>query len=190
LPELEGLFLGDPPQAWAELGFSVGDGQIELGGVRLVLGDTGSGITAWTLDAVDGLQSRRLERAPGVPAAHPNGALGVDHVVVVTPAFERTRDRLATAGMPLRRVAEMRGTRMGFRRIGPAILEVVETPGAARAAFWGLVVIVADLDALALRLGERLGGVKPAVQPGRRIATVRADAGLSTNLAFMDPEPR
>jgi hypothetical protein len=78
---------------------------------------------------------------------------------------------------------------MGFRRIGPAILELVEAPGQPL-GFWGLVVTVNDLDALADRLGEHLGPIKPAVQPGRRIATVRPSAGLTTNLAFMDPEPR
>jgi hypothetical protein len=106
--------------------------------------------------------------------------------VVVTPAFERTAEALARAGMPLKRIAEMRGTRMGFRRIGPAILELVEAPDAERVGFWGLVIAVRDLDALAGRLGERLGSVRPAVQPGRRIATVRPSAGIGTNLAFMD----
>ena len=57
------------------------------------------------------------------------------------------------------------------------------------ARFWGLVVIVSDLDALALELGERLGTVRDAVQPGRRIAPLRPSAGLGPALAFMDPEP-
>jgi hypothetical protein len=116
--------------------------------------------------------------------------VGVDHVVVVTPAFERTRDALAGAGMPLKRIVEMRGTRMGFRRIAPTILELVEAPEAERVAFWGLVIIVEDLDALASRLGDWSGPIKPAVQPGRRIVTVRAGANLSTNLAFVDPDAR
>jgi hypothetical protein len=190
LAELEGLFLADAPERWAALGFALEEGQTELGGVRLVLGVAGTGITAWTLDPVDGLASRPLVRSTAPAREHPNGALGVDHVVVVTPAFERTRDALAGAGMPLKRLVEMRGTRMGFRRIGPAILEVVEAPEAERVAFWGLVIIVEDLDALSARLGDRCGPIKPAVQPGRRIATVRAGANLSTNLAFMDPDPR
>jgi hypothetical protein len=44
-----------------------------------------------------------------------------------------------------------------------------------------------DLDATAAVLGERLGAVRDAVQPGRRIATVRREAGLGTPLAFMTP---
>lgn len=186
MPELTGLFIGCPPERWTALGFDVEDSQLELGGVRVVLGTAGSGITAWTLDAIDGLASEALPSGRG-PASHPNGAVAIDHVVVVTPVFERTRDALAAAGLPLKRVAAMRGTTMGFRRIGPAILEVVAAPQADRTGFWGLVVTVRDLDALARLLGDRLGPIKPAVQPGRRIATVRPGAGLSTNLAFMDP---
>ena len=123
---------------------------------------------------------------------HPNGAIGLDHVVVTTPDFDRTSAALAAAGMPLRRVREAPGGfRQGFRRLGPAILELVEARDAppGPADFWGLVVIVSDLDALAERLGDRLGAAKPAVQPGRRIATLRSSAGLGEPIAFMTPEP-
>jgi hypothetical protein len=206
LPELAGLLVADPVERWEALGFDVYDGQVELGGVRLVLGSPGRGIAAWSLsgtDAViDGLPVAPLDRGvssyPPMSAVtrhasereHPNGAVAVDHVVVTTPDFDRTREALARAGMPLKRVAEMRGTRMGFRRIGPAILELVEAADAERVAFWGLVVVVRDLEALARRLGEHLGEIRPAVQPRRRIATVRPSAGISTNLAFMDPDSR
>jgi hypothetical protein len=131
-----------------------------------------------------------MESAPA-DSTHPNGAVALDHVVVVTPDFDRTAAALAAAGLPLRRIRDAGGFRQGFRRLGPAILELVESreapPGPA--TFWGLVVVVPDLDALALRLGEHLAGVRDAVQPGRRIATVRRSAGLGPALAFMDPEP-
>ena len=72
--------------------------------------------------------------------------------------------------------------------LGPVILEVVARAGEAGegpASLWGFTVVVEDLDALAARLGDRLGPVKDAVQPGRRIATVRREAGLGVPLAFM-----
>jgi hypothetical protein len=50
-------------------------------------------------------------------------------------------------------------------------------------------VIVEDLPALAERLGEHLGAIKMAVQPGRHIATLRPSAGLGQAVAFMDQEP-
>lgn len=190
------LDLADPVERWCSLGFRVVDGRVALGGVRLQLGNEGEGIVGWTLSGVpsevdlDGLPTSLADAAPATTVAHPNGAIGLDHVVVVTPDFDRTAAALGAAGMPLRRVRDAGGFRQGFRRLGPAILELVEArdapPGPAR--FWGLVVVVADLDALAERLGDRLGSVKPAVQPGRRIATLRSSAGLSAAVAFMDPE--
>lgn len=194
MPELVGLHVADPAERWAALGFVVAGGQIELDGVRVELGTPGVGITAWSLtetdEIVDGLPTARPAPAPVCAAPHPNGALAVDHVVVITPDFQRTSEALAGAGMPLKRTTEMRGTRMGFCRIGPAILELVEDPNADRAHFWGLVVVVEDLEALARRLGERLGEIKPAVQPGRRIATLKPSAELGTNVAFMEAERR
>ena len=50
-------------------------------------------------------------------------------------------------------------------------------------------MIVSDLEVLADRLGDRLGSVTDAVQPGRRIATLKASAGLGEAVAFMTPEP-
>jgi hypothetical protein len=120
------------------------------------------------------------------PVAHPNGATALDHVVILTADFDRTADAVAAAGMPLRRLAERNGARQGFRRLGPGIMEIVQaSDGPTR--FWGLVVIVSDLEALAERLGDLLREIRPAVQPGRRIAPLRSKAGLSPAVAFMDP---
>jgi len=92
--------------------------------------------------------------------------------------------------MPLKRIRDGGGFRQGFRRVGPAILELVETKGSPSgpARFWGLVVVVENLDALAERLGEQLGSIRDAVQPGRRIATLRGSAGLGEAVAFLSPE--
>jgi catechol 2,3-dioxygenase-like lactoylglutathione lyase family enzyme len=192
-PTVTALTLADPPELWAALGFTVLDSTIDLGGVRLSLGAPGRGITAWTLrgidpvDELDGLPTTVREDEGAPPADHANSALGVDHVVVVTPDFERTQHALEAAGLPLRRIRDAGGFRQGFRRLGPVILELVEAreapPGPAR--FWGLVVTVEDLRAVA----AHTGAVKPAVQPGRHIATVRRECGLSLAVAFMDPEP-
>jgi hypothetical protein len=197
-PELTALGVADAPGSWAGLGFAVVGTTVDLGRVRLHLGEPGEGIVSWTVRGVaageiDGLVTVAAADGVGPAAAegHPNGALAIDHVVVLTPDFDRTSAGLAAAGMPLRRIRDGGGFRQGFRRLGPAILELVETPndpdGPAR--FWGLVVIVDDLEALARRLGESLGTVREAVQPGRRIATLGGSAGLGPAIAFMDPEP-
>ncbi len=51
-------------------------------------------------------------------------------------------------------------------------------------------MVVADLDACVRELGPLLGAPHDAVQPGRRIATVRREAGMPTALAFMTPRPQ
>lgn len=196
-PELAALAVADAPASWAALGFAVAESHVDLGGVRVRLGEPGAGIVSWALRGVEGGEIDGLAMmavaggASPVAREHPNGALAIDHVVVLTPAFDRTAAALAVAGMPLRRVRDAGGFRQGFRRLGPAVLELVEAQDAPTgpARFWGLVVVVADLDALAARLGERLSSVRDAVQPGRRIATLRRTAGLGPALAFMDPEP-
>jgi hypothetical protein len=198
-PELASLSLADPPERWRALGFEVADSRVLVGGVALELGAAGEGIVGWALSGleqateIDGLpwSSSEPDEPDGPAPTHPNGSVAIDHVVVVTPDFDRTAAALEAAGLGLRRVRDAGGFRQGFRRIGPAILELVEgRDGDADrpARFWGLVVIVADLDALAERLGEQLGRIKPAVQQGRRIATLRGSAGLGEAVAFMDPE--
>jgi hypothetical protein len=191
------LTLADPDAAWARLGFDVTDSRLDLGGVQLMLDAPGRGIVGWAISGIDGVKDidgLAVEAAdasdcgPSASASHPNGATGIDHVVLLTPAFDRTAEALEQAGLPLRRVTdEIRpGVRQGFRRLGAVILELVHAPGAERVHLWGLTVTVEDLDALAARLGPELGKVKPAVQRGQRIATLRAAAGLSTAVAFMD----
>ena len=195
--ELAALQIADPPEAWRALGFTVSDdGVIVLGGVELWLDAAGRGITGWTLRRislhhdVDGLPTGVTTDPPLPDSGHPNGAMGLDHVVVTTPDFDRTSTALEDAGIPLRRVRDAGGFRQGFRRLGPAILEIVEAPKlpAGPARFWGLVVIVADLVGLRARLSPHVSEIRDAVQPGRQIATLSGDAGLSPRIAFMDPE--
>jgi hypothetical protein len=190
---LGGLWVVDPPEAWEGLGFKLKFDTLRLGSVDIHVGASEralaiTGVEPGTLDGVP-LHEALPRRAWG--ASHPNGIVGIDHFVIVTPDFDRTETALAALGLPLRRVRDAGGFRQGFRRLGPAILELVEAqqmpPGPAR--FWGITFIASDLDALAARLGpDRLRPIKPAVQQGRRIATLDRAAGLKTNVASMTPE--
>ena len=87
-------------------------------------------------------------------------------------------------GSPMRQV---------FFRAGSVVVELVgpDQPTAdGPAGFFGLAFTVTDLDAAAELLGAGLGAPKDAVQPGRRIATLRhRDLGLSVAIALMSPEP-
>jgi hypothetical protein len=189
----------DPPSRWAALGFAVGeDGGCDVGAVRLQLGAGGEGIAGWALrdvagGPIDGLPtiaSRAPRRAPAPP--QPNGVIAVDHVVVATPDFARTTAALTAAGFELRRVrAAGERAQQGFYVIGDALLEVVgpvEPDGDGPAAFWGVTLVSADLDATCAALGDELiGAPREAVQTGRRIATVRRAAALGTAVAVMSP---
>lgn len=49
-------------------------------------------------------------------------------------------------------------------------------------------MVTEDIDALAQALGTKVGRVKDAVQPGRRIVTLRhQELGISVPIAFMSP---
>jgi hypothetical protein len=140
---------------------------------------------------IDGLHTDVVESLDPTYGAHDLGATGLDHVVVLTADLERTSGAITAAtGCELKRIREVGEMRQGFHRIGPGglIVELVERPDvpAGPARFWGLVLIVDDLDVACDRLGaERVTPPKDAVQPGRRIATVRADAGLGLPVALM-----
>jgi hypothetical protein len=195
------LTVGGAPGAWERMGFALRDGAIPVGSTVLRPTGGGGGIQAWTLAGVDdvafdGLATRVLPVPPPARPGpdHPNGALRLDHVVVRTPSLDRTVAALDDAGLELRRTRDAGGgVRQGFVWVGDTILELVEAPGgdpSAPAAFWGLVVVVADIDAAAAVAGDALGAVRDAVQPGRRIATVTDAAGVELRLAFMTPHVR
>jgi hypothetical protein len=167
-----------------------------VGGVRLAFGADGergiAGLQMRGLEAgsIDGLAVHASD-APGDAGSHPLGAVAVDHVVARTPDFARTIGALQDAGLDLRRTRNAGPqAQQGFFNLGTAILEVVgphEADGDGPASFWGLVLVVSDLDAAVRQLGDLAGSPRDAVQPGRRIATVRREAGLGTAVALMTP---
>jgi hypothetical protein len=206
-PKVEWLAVVGDADTWRSLGLTVtDDGMIPLVGasIRLVSGSGdpgGSGIVGWALSGVagaagvavdvDGLATEVVAPSAPVYADHPLGASGLDHVVVSTADLERTSAAIAeVTGCELKRIREVGTMRQGFHRIGRGglIMELVERPDLPEgpASFWGLVLIVEDLDAACELIGaDRISPPKDAVQPGRRIATIRADVGLGLPVALM-----
>jgi hypothetical protein len=200
------LFIADDPSAWQEAGFDVHGGLCEVGDVRLRLEGPGRGrgIVAWSLRGaasleLDGLVTSVSEAPPAAAPKHPNGVVSIDHVVVITPNLDRTTAALRGGGLDLRRTREGPtpggSTRQSFFRMGELILEVVAAPEGTRIAsdpagparLWGISFLVEELEATATALGGLLGTPRDAVQPGRRIATLRREAGLGPAIAFMSP---
>lgn len=206
-PTIDAIEVADPPEAWRAAGFDVDpDGVCRVGRVRIQLVGPGRGkrILSWSLrdamlerPALDGLPTSISTAEPCEPGQHPNGVVQIDHVVLVTPDTGRTTDALRVSGFEPRRIRHT--DQYGppflqvFFRAGEVIVELIgpeEPSGDGPAAFFGLAYTVTDLDATAALLGDALGAAKQAVQPGRRIATLRHTAiGMSVPTAFLSPDP-
>jgi hypothetical protein len=204
---IDELTVADPPEIWGALGFEVEAGLCVVGDLRfrLVGTDAGRGLAGWSLREargaeLDGLPTTRSDRPPPAESSpQPNGVVALDHVVAISPALDRTVAALERAGLDLRRIREeptpAGAPRQAFFRLGAPILEVVQEPAEATeraggdrpAFFWGLAFVAPDLDATVAALGDRVSEARPAVQPGRRIATLRRSAGLSVPVALITP---
>jgi hypothetical protein len=206
MPTIDELTIADEPEAWSALGFEVQGDACRLGEVRVHLAGRGAGhgLVSWSLrdlqrGDLDGLVTEQSARPPHPRAAeHPNGAIAIDHIVAVSSDFPRSVSALQQAGLDLRRVREeptpAGAPRQAFFRLGEVLLELVQEPqealerrgGPGRPThFWGLALLVKDIDASVERLAPHAGEARAAVQPGRRIATVKRSAGLSFTLALM-----
>jgi hypothetical protein len=193
-PRAVEIVFGDDPARWQALGFALRDGTCTVGGVRLRFAPGSPGLREVRVDGLradrpDGLALVGGAGAPpgGAAPAHPNGALAVDHVVAFTDDLARTAAAVEAAGLPLRRVRRPPEVPApaAFLPAGTLVVEVVET--GVPPSWWGLVVAVADIDAAVDGLAGLVGAPRAAVQAGRRIATVRPEAGLSAALALMTP---
>ena len=201
--QLTSVWLDDRPDGWAAAGFDVRDDSVAIGNTVIRLGssdDPQRGIQAVSIEGLDGPidgidlrpdESEALRPAAADSAAHPNGVVHIDHLVVFSPDVERTRAALATAGLEVRRTrVGDDGRRQVFFWLGDVILELIGPvePDTGPPIVWGLALSCADIDAAADLLGPALGSVKPAIQEGRRIATIRTkDLGISTAIALMTP---
>lgn len=202
---VEKLTVAEEPQAWRDCGFEVAGDVCVVGAVRLRFApESGKrGLTGWSLRGtdsteLDGLPTSRSDASPPPEApAHPNGVTSLDHVVAISSDLDRTVSVLEAAGLDLRRVREeptpAGAPRQAFFRLGPVILEVVQEPpeateragGDRPAFFWGLAFATPDLEATVAYLGDRSSEIRPAVQAGRQIATLRRGAGLSVPVALI-----
>jgi hypothetical protein len=174
--------------------------------IRLAGPTAGRGLLSWSIRGLasgelDGLPTELSERPPAEGRTHPNGVVSIDHVVAFSPALDRTLAALRAVGLDFRRLREeptpAGAPRQGFFRMGEVILEVIQVPDGSPllaepdgpARLWGISFLVEDLERPAHVLGDLVGEARDAVQPGRRIATVRREAALGLPVAFMTPGP-
>lgn len=111
----------------------------------------------------------------------------LDHVVLLVPDIDEATAEMAQVGHQPRLRMEVQGRPTAFFRVGP-ILEVIQSPVRAPALFGVALVTEEPLEVVALRwraMGLTVTDPRPAIQPGRRIFTVKeTEAGL----AVMSPD--
>jgi hypothetical protein len=196
------LTISASPDRWRDIGFHVADDDsARIGTVTVAFAPVpgSSGIASWALSGIDddghdidGLPTSLSTEGPSVPGAHPNGTIEIDHVVLMSLTPLRTVAALERHGFDVRRIRDAgNGMEQTFFKAREVVLELIgpQQPRAEDfdkpAHFYGLAFTVEDLDATAAFLGDKLGGVKDAVQRGRQIATLRKEAGAGLAVAFM-----
>jgi hypothetical protein len=203
---VEWLTVAGDPDVWRSIGLTVStDGLVPLFGtsLRIVaptehdgIADGGFGLAGWAFSGIPdvgdvaGFPTEVVDTGSPVFAAHALGASQLDHVVIFTGSMDDVSEAIeARTGCERKRVRDLGEMQQGFHRIGRGglIVEIVQHADSDRSTeMWGLVVIVDDLDAACELLGEdRVSAPKDAVQPGRRIATIRPEVGLGTAVALM-----
>ena len=197
------LVIGGAPTGWEAIGIHFSnENRCLLADVSLRIDSTlAPGLHAWSISEVDASTTQidgvttSLASNAASPQEAPNSGfslhvVGVDHVVINTQNLQRTSDALAQlTGAPLKRTRDaVNGVTQGFHKLGSVVVELVTMPSMPEgpASLWGFVLNVQDLDGIAAHLGpDVLSPPKPAVQPGRRIATFRSAAALGVPVALM-----
>ncbi|MBT8197538.1 MAG: hypothetical protein KJP12_01355 [Acidimicrobiia bacterium] len=164
------------PIAWESLGLPTTP---VFGGVTLIDGPVGWG---WEPEAPE-LPIAVVEPVTGTSVE----GWGVDHVVVLIDSVDETVETMADIGLTPRLKMEVRGRPAVFFRAGP-VIEAITSP-VRQSALYGVALVTDEpLETVALRwrsMGHDVGDPGPAIQPGRRILTVR---GMEAGLAVMSPD--
>jgi len=137
---------------------------------------------AWS-DATPNFPIASCEPATGIAAP----GWDLDHVVLLVPDVEEAVATMAEIGLAPRLRMAVKGRPTAFFRIGP-VLEVIESPVRAPSLYGVALVTEESLEVVVLRwrsLGREVTDPRGALQPGRRIFTVRA---TESGLAVMSPD--
>lgn len=208
------LVVADEPSAWQSAGFSVdGEGVCDFGEVSLQLVGRASGkkgLLSWALagvpsgvNEVDGIpttpvQDVAAKAAVSSPVAakakHPNGVTGIEQVVLNSPDPGRTVAVLKGLGLEPQRQTDrvLKGFIQTIYKPSETIIELLgpakPKPGTEKqpAGFFGITFVCEDLDATHRHLADTTKPPWKAVQPGRRLTTLKGEThGVSVAVAFI-----
>jgi catechol 2,3-dioxygenase-like lactoylglutathione lyase family enzyme len=122
-----------------------------------------------------------------VPVASHVPGFTVDHVVLLVPDLDAAIAKFGRIDLGPRLRMNVGGRPAAFFRAG-TVVEVIESP-VREASIYGIALSAEEsLESLGLAWKARglsLGNIKDAIQPGRRIMTVR---DLDAGLAIMSPD--
>ncbi len=196
------IAIGDEPESWEAAGFSLADDAADVGGVtlRFIGSDGHRGIVGWRLDGIDDdLDGLPTVAAGPTPAngEHPNAVTSLDHVVAGSPDLGRTTMTFSEQRIELRHTRDFEregvARQQRFFWFGSVILELIgraepRADAEGPATFWGLAFTSEDIDRTCEVLGDATSAHRAAIQPSRRISTLRSDElGISIPVAFMSP---
>jgi len=197
--QLSELWFPDDASAWTACGFRVANDRFSIGQTTVHLDSNTPTLSASIegIDVLDGLALRSASPAGDERAedgvAHPITAFAIDHVVVRTPAPDRTTAAFEAAGLDARKVRLIETPKGAHRQtffwLGDVVCEVVGPDSADSdepSSWWGWALSVADLESAVELLGDNTTPIKDAVQPGRRVATVR-HGELTTPTLLISP---
>ena len=126
---------------------------------------------------------------------HPNSVVGVDHIVLMGSTPDEISQRCADGGVPIQRIRTADGplgpmTQL-FCRVGPTVLELVSVGEDTPLCLWGITFVSADLNNTVQSWAPWATKPKPAVQPGRSIATLDTmTLNIPTRVAVMSQRVR
>jgi len=165
------------PIPWSSLGFPPIP---QLGSMVLLDGDD----PAWGWEgAAPALGIAAVSPVPGDVVT----GWTVDHVVLLTPDLGETKVAMADVGAEPRLTMEVKGRSTAFFRVG-TVLEVIASPVRDTVIYGVALAAEEPLETVALRWrssGFDVTVPEPAIQPGRRIMSVR---GLNAGLAVMSTD--
>ncbi|MCB1255926.1 MAG: hypothetical protein KDB26_02410 [Microthrixaceae bacterium] len=210
-PQLTSVAIGDAPGPWSSAGFGVDDsGAVHLGSTILDLQGGDGGFLGLSFEPA--LDTSDLDGIPlfappprytdfnTARPRNPNGIVTIDHIVVATTNCDESIASFEQAGFSQRgeRLTESFGmpTRQTFFWAGQVIVELigpVETDPTKQGPtkIFGLALVSEDFDTTIEWLGDLAGKPRRAIQPGRRIATIRTrELGISVPIAVMSPHPK
>ena len=144
--------------------------------------ETGDPKWAWTGSA-PALSIHVFEPSEGQPVE----MMGIDHIVVLVPDLDSAIGSFSRAGLEPRLRMKVRDRPAVFFRAGP-VIEVIESPVRQASLFGIALASEVPLETLSLEWRSRgldVGEIRPAIQPGRRIMTIR---DLDAGLAIMSPD--